>query len=98
MDGETRSALRLLELQNEAKSQEISIAYQTIANLESRVAELSGPETEFVANASNEGQIDFIRKVAESRTKFAKEAQSIIDAIESSATVEEPSDNGESDS
>jgi hypothetical protein len=78
MDNETRAVLRSLELQNEAKAQDLSIAYQKIANLEQQVADLTGPDSTYV---SPETQIDFIRKIAGSSSKFAKEAQDIIDSV-----------------
>ena len=81
MDNEIRSILRSLELQNEAKAQDLSIAYQRIANLEQQVADLSDPNSGSV-DASTETQVDFIRRVAEARTKFSKEAQDIVDAID----------------
>ena len=89
MDNEIRAILRSLELQNEAKTQDLSIAYQRIANLEQEVADLTNADASYV---TSETQVDFIRKVAESRTKFAKEAQDIIDAIDNSSTEEPISD------
>jgi beta-lactamase class D len=80
MDNETRGLLRSLELQNEAKSQDLSIAYQRIADLEQQVSDLSGPSAGSI-DFTTETQIQFIQRIAESRTKFAKEAQTIIDAI-----------------
>ena len=81
MDNETRSILRSLELQNESKAQDLSVAYQRIAGLEQQVTELSDPNNGSV-DVSTETQVDFIRRVAESRTKFSKEAQDIIDVID----------------
>jgi len=90
MDNEIKTNLRLLELQNEAKSQEISIAYQTINNLEQRIFELTDLNSGSV-DISTETQIDFIRRIAASRTKFSKEAQDIVDAIDATQpVVEEP--------
>jgi beta-lactamase class D len=91
MDNEIRSILRSLELQNEAKAQDLSIAYQRIANLEQQVADLSDPNSGSV-DVSTETQVDFIRRVAEARTKFSKEAQDIVDAIDAAnqPVVEEP--------
>jgi len=89
MDNEIRAILRSLELQNEAKTQDLSIAYQRIANLEQEVADLTNADASYV---TSETQVDFIRKVAESRTKFAKEAQGIIDAIDNPSTEEPISD------
>jgi beta-lactamase class D len=91
MDNEIRSILRSLELQNEAKAQDLSIAYQRIANLEQQVADLSDPNSGSV-DISTETQVDFIRRVAEARTKFSKEAQDIVDAIDAAnqPVVEEP--------
>ena len=83
MDNEIRAILRRLELDNEAKTQNLSIAHQRIANLEQELAEITTPDSSYVSTAS---QVDFIRKVAESRTKFAKEAQDIIDAIDNPPT------------
>lgn len=79
MDNEIRAVFRSLELQNEAKTQDLSIAYQRIAELEQEVESLTVSDSSYV---TSESQIDFIRKVAGSRTKFAKEAQDIIDAID----------------
>jgi hypothetical protein len=81
MDDETKSILRSLELQNESKDQNLSIAYQSIANLEQQIAALSDTSSGSV-DISTETQTDFIRRIAESRTKFAKEAQDIIDVID----------------
>ena len=81
MDNESRTLMRTLELQHESTAQDLSIAYQRIAVLEQQIAELSGPDNASV-DASSETQVDFIRRVAESRTKFSKEAQDIIDAID----------------
>jgi beta-lactamase class D len=81
MDNEIRSILRSLELQNEAKAQDLSIAYQRIANLEQQVADLSDPNSGSV-DVSTETQVDFIRRIAAARTKFSKEAQDIVDAID----------------
>jgi len=89
MDNEIRAILRSLELQNEAKTQDLSIAYQRIASLEQQVAELSDPNSGSV-EASTETQVDFIRRVAEARTKFSKEAQEIIDAIDNPPAPEDP--------
>lgn len=80
MDNKILAILRRLELGNEAKTQDLSIAERRIAALEQEIAELTGSDSSYV---STESQIDFIRKVAESRTKFAKEARDIIDAIDS---------------
>lgn len=85
MDNEIRAVLRSLELQNEAKTQDLSIAYQRIAELEQEVESLTVTDSSYV---SPESQVDFIRKVAESRTKFAKEAQDIIDAIDNPVVEE----------
>lgn len=85
MDNEIRAILRKLELDNEAKTQNLSIAHQRIANLEQQIVELTVTDSSYV---SSESQIDFIRKVAASRTKFAKEAQDIIDAIDSPVVEE----------
>jgi hypothetical protein len=79
MDNPTRTILRSLELQNEAKAQDLSIAYQRISDLEQQVENLTNTDPTY---ATPESQVDFIRKVAASRTKFSKEAQDIIDAIE----------------
>ena len=87
MDNEIRSILRSLELQIEAKSQDLSIAYQRIASLEQQVAELSDPNNGSVA-ASTETQVEFIRRIADSRTKFSKEAQDIIDIIDTPPVVD----------
>ena len=91
MDNEIRSILRSLELQNEAKAQDLSIAYQRIANLEQQVADLSDPNSGSV-DVSTETQVDFIRRIAAARTKFSKEAQDIVDAIDAAnqPVVEEP--------
>lgn len=125
MDNEARAIIRSLELQNEAKAQDISNAYQTIAQLEDQVtkseSEIISLQEE-VTNLTNqsiglsqqieslnnqvpeavnqvqevstdptiESQIDFISKVAESKSKFAKEAQEIIEGINEEAPVSEP--------
>lgn len=70
---------RSLEIELESKLQDISIANQKIARLESEIADLTNTDSTYV---SNESQIDFIRKVAESRTKFAQEAKDIIATID----------------
>lgn len=88
MDNEIRAILRRLELDNEAKTQNLSIAHQKIANLEQEIASLTVADSSYV---SAESQIDFIRKVAESRTKFAKEAQDIIDAVDNVEVQDEQS-------
>lgn len=80
MDNEIRAVLRRLELKAEAKTQDLSIAYRRIAELEQEIEGLTITDSSYV---SPESQVDFIRKVAESRTKFAKEAQDIINAIDS---------------
>jgi len=74
------SLLRSLELQNEAKTQELAIAYEKIANFEKQVADLTGPDTSYV---TPEDQVAFIQKIADSSSKFSKEAQDILDAIQS---------------
>ena len=79
MDNEIRRLIRSLELQNEAKAQELAIAYQRIANLEQQATDLTGADVSYVGP---ESQIDFIRKIADSSSKFAKEAQDIIDTID----------------
>lgn len=79
MDNNTKASIRFLEIQNENKAQELTVAYARITNLENQVNDLQGPDNTYV---SNESQVDFIRKIAESRTKFAKEAQDIIAAID----------------
>lgn len=86
MDNEVRAALRSLELQNEAKGQELSMAKQKIESLEQDKFNLTIEINNLVSDdptyVSNESQIDFIRKVAESRTKFAKEAKDLINIID----------------
>lgn len=79
MDNRDRATLRTLELQNEAKARDLSIAYQRIADLEQQVADLTGTDASYIAP---EDQITFIRKVADSSSKFAKEAQDIIDSLD----------------
>jgi hypothetical protein len=79
MDNETKAIIRTLELGNESKAQELSIAYQRIVNLEQQVADLTGSD---LAYDANESQIDFIKRIAASSSKFAKEAQDIIDVID----------------
>jgi len=93
-DNEVINTIRNLELQNEAKAQNLTSAYQQIATLEERlrdlsnqIADLTNVDTSYVGN---ESQIDFIKKIAASRTKFAKEAQDIVDAVEN--TVETPAE------
>ena len=82
MDNDIRRVLRSLELQNEAKTQDLSIAYQRIADLEQQVADLTGSDASYVAP---EDQVAFIRKIADSSSKFAKEAQDIIDTFDANA-------------
>lgn len=81
MDNQTRRVIRGLELENEAKAQDLSIAHQRIIDLEQKLEELSGPEDGSV-DASSESQVDFIRRIAASRTKFAQEAQDIVNTID----------------
>lgn len=88
MSDDTSTFLRSLELQNEAKSQDLSIAYQRIAELEQQINEVTGVDSSYT---SIESQIDFIRKVAKSRTKFAKEAQDIINAVDNVEVQDEQS-------
>jgi hypothetical protein len=85
MDVATEQTIRLLEAQNHSKAEELVRAYQRISDLESTVDELSGTDSTYVGP---ETQIDFIRKVAGSRTKFANEAQDIIDGLDSGNTDE----------
>jgi hypothetical protein len=80
-DGLT-SVIRSLELSNQSLFQDLSLAKQRVAQLEQQVADLLGPEDASV-DTSFETQIEFIRRVADSRTKFAKEAQEIINSVES---------------
>jgi hypothetical protein len=86
MDNEIRAILRNLELENSAKTQDLVIAQQRIADLEQQLNDLSGPNDGSV-DFTTETQIQFIERVAGSRTKFAKEAQNIIDAVNA---VQEP--------
>ena len=72
--------IRFLETQNENKAQELVIAYQRISDLEQQVSDLSGTDASY---ASPESQLDFIKKVADSRTKFSKEAQDILASLNS---------------
>jgi len=68
--------------QQEAESnQNVANLERRIVELEQQVAELSDPNSGSV-ESSTETQVDFIRRVAEARTKFSKEAQEIIDAID----------------
>lgn len=88
MDVGTEQTIRFLESQNSTKAEELVRAYQRIADLEAQVSDSSGTDSTYV---TPESQIDFIRKVAESRTKFSKEAQDIVDAIDATQpVVEEP--------
>jgi len=98
MDNEVRSILRSLELQNEAKAQDVSNAYQTIATLEDQVSKLEGeivnlnqqlgeletPDTTYVAS---EPQTAFLQKVADSKSKFAKEAEDILASLNNTPVV-----------
>jgi hypothetical protein len=68
--------IRTLELKNQEQSQNLSIARQRITNLEQQVADLTGSDSTYT---QPEAQIEFIRKIAASSSKFAKEAQDIID-------------------
>jgi len=81
MDNETKQAIRILENEREAKSQALDAANLRIEQLERQVNDLSGPDNGSV-DVSNESQIDFIRRVAESRTKFAQEAKDIVTLID----------------
>ena len=83
MDNQDLITLRVLELDNQAKSQDLSAAYQRIANLEQQVADLTGTDSTYTAP---EDQVTFIRKIAASTSKFAKEAQDIINAIDNPPT------------
>jgi beta-lactamase class D len=89
-DGLT-SIIRSLELSNQSLSQDLSLAQQRVVQLEQQVSDLLGPEASSV-DLSSETQINFIQRVAKSRTKFSKEAQQIIDAIDNSSTEEPISD------
>jgi len=80
MDVATEQTIRFLESQNSTKAEELVRAYQRIADLESQISDSSGTDSTYV---STESQVDFIRKIADSRTKFAKEAQDIIASIDS---------------
>lgn len=79
MDVATEQTIRFLESQNSTKAEELVRAYQRIADLETQISDATGVDSTYVAP---EAQIDFIRKVAESRTKFAKEAQDILASID----------------
>ena len=81
MDNETKQAIRILENEREAKSQALDAANLRIKQLELQVKDLNGPDNGSV-DALNESQIDFIRRVAESRTKFAQEAKDIVALID----------------
>ena len=78
------SNLRSLEIELESKIQDIGILNQKVARLEGEIVDLTSSDFNYV---SNESQLDFIRKVANSRTKFAKEAQDIIAAIDEGSNV-----------
>lgn len=80
MDVATEQTIRFLESQNSTKAEELVRAYQRIADLESQISDSSETDSTYV---STESQVDFIRKIADSRTKFAKEAQDIIASIDS---------------
>jgi hypothetical protein len=82
MDNNIRTILRSLELQNESKAQELAVAYGRIADLESQLEGLTGTDASYTAP---EDQVAFIRKVADSSSKFSKEAQDIIDALDANA-------------
>jgi beta-lactamase class D len=86
MDNAFKSIINLLELQNEAVSQDLTIANKRIADLEQQVLDLSGPNDGSV-EMSTETQTEFIQRIADSRTKFAKEAQDIIAAINGSVSA-----------
>jgi len=81
MDNETRQAIKMLESANEVKAEQLSIANAIIVGLEQQIADFSGPDGGSV-DASSETQVDFIRRVAESRTKFSQEAKDIIAIID----------------
>jgi len=83
MDNDIKTSIRFLEVQNETKAEELTRTYQRITDLETQVADLTNSDSTYV---SPEAQVDFIRKIAESSSKFAKEAQDIIDAIDNPAT------------
>jgi len=82
MDNNIRTILRSLELQNESKAQELAVAYSRIADLENQIGDLTGSDSSYV---TPEDQVSFIQKIAESSSKFAKEAQDIIDALNANA-------------
>jgi adenylylsulfate kinase-like enzyme len=83
MDNNIRTVLRSLELQNESKAQELAVAYSRIADLENQIGDLTGTDASYVAP---EDQTAFIRKIAESSSKFSKEAQDIIDVLDANAS------------
>ena len=80
MDNETKVTIRGLEIQNEAKAKELVSAYARISDLESEISNLTGTDETYV---TPEDQIAFITKIADSSSKFAKEAQDILASIES---------------
>lgn len=79
MESEIKAAIRGLEAQNEAKAKELVSAYARIANLENEVSSLTGADESYV---TPEDQIAFITKIANSSSKFAKEAQDILANID----------------
>ena len=85
MDNEATSIIRRLELEGQAKSQDLVAANSRINDLEAsvtdlqkQISDLTGSDPDYL---SNESQIDFITKIAASKSKFAKEAQDIIDGL-----------------
>lgn len=79
MDNQTLSLIRSLESRNQASAQEALVARQRIIDLENQIKELTSTDESYVGP---ETEIEFIRKVAESKSKFAKEAQDILNAID----------------
>jgi hypothetical protein len=76
MADDVHAILRSLEIQNESKAQEIAIANQKIEKLQMQLADSQGLD----ANP-DESEFDFIKKIADSKSKFSKEAQDILDRI-----------------
>lgn len=75
MTKDLSARIKALVSKSENKAQELLIANQRIEYLEKKLANADGPDE------SVETQIAFINQVANSRTKFAKEAQELLDSI-----------------
>jgi len=81
MDERVASIVKSLELQNESKSRDLSIYRQRIDALESQIAKFDSESSVDGEYTQSETQIEFITKIAASKSKFSKEAQDLIDGI-----------------